>query len=450
MTRASTARRLRVVGIAMFALVALGVFVWFQALAGVDLLPHATYTFHARSPNVVALSDHADVVEAGVKVGTVSGIGEAGGLADLTLTLARQYGPVYRDAQIEIGAKTLAGENYVALDPGSPAAGALPDGATLPAIAPEATQLDQILSTFDAARRRDVQRLLDLLGAGLGGRGQELNALLGGAAAVVDDALPVTEVLAADRTQVASLVDDFGTVAASLGRRTAAIRVLVHAALVAGTAVAHRDADLTATLRVLPGFVAQARDTIGQLGTFSQIAAPVVRDLALAASALVPAIGVLRPAAAEGRAVLAELTPFASISTRAASSLRQTAPPAVALLGPLEGVLRQANPLLRYLRPYALDLATFFPSMESAVHYRDAEGGYARIAIMFSNQLLAGFPLADQQVLTTLERAGLASVISQRQFNPYPRPTEAEHPQPFTGRYPRIEPDPPYTVERRH
>lgn len=438
--------RLRILGVAMFALLALSVFVWFLALSGVDLLPHATYTFYARSPNVVALSDHADVLEAGVKVGTVSGITEAGGVADLKLTLSSRYGPVYRDGQIQIRAKTLEGENYVALNPGTPSAGALRAGATLPALAPEATQLDQILSTLDPAHRRGVQRILDVLGAGLGGHGQQLNGLFAGTSDLVDNATPVTSVLAADRVQLAALIDAFGTVTASLGQRAADIQQLVRAARTAAVAVAGRDADLRATLQALPGFLAQAQTTIGHLGSFSQTATPVVHNLTSASAALVPAVKVLRPAAAEGRAVLAELAPFARVSTATVARLKQTAPTLTALLSPLGSVLRQANPLLAYLNPYALDLATVFPSMDAPTHFRDGEGGYARIAVMFSQNLLSGFPPAEQQFLLGLRKAGLLSFLSNRRYNAYPRPGTAAHPVPFAGAYPRLVEDPPYKL----
>ena len=441
--------RLRVLGIALFTLLAVGVFVWFLALAGVEVLPHATYTIHAEAPDVVALSDHADVLEAGVKVGTVTGIGESRGIAELTLTLERRYAPVYRDGQVEIRAKTLAGENYVALDPGTPRSGALRGGATLPSLVPEPTQLDQILSTFDARHRHDVQRLLDVLGAGLGGRGQELGGLLGGSADLVARATPVTGVLAADRSLLASLIDDFGTVTASLGRRAADIERLVGAARRAGVAVAGRDAALRATLRVLPGFLTQADAAVGRLGAFSATATPVVHNLRLAAAALVPAVRALGPAASEGRAVLAELGPFAGVARASATRLRLSAPALSALLGPLEAVLRQSDPLLAYLLPYSLDVATLFPSMDAPTHFRDAEGGYARISVLFSDNVLSGVSPSEQRLIRTLERSGLLTPLASKRYNAYPRPGESRQPAPYQGPYPHIQADPPYTIPAR-
>lgn len=448
MTRRGPGLRRHLLGIALFALVAVAVFVWFLDLSGVDLLPHTSYTVHAAAPDVVALSDHADVLEAGVKVGTVTGIDESRGVGELTLSLERRYGPVYRDGQIEIRAKTLAGEDYVALDPGSPAAGVLRSGGTLPRIAPEATQLDQILSTFDAPHRRDVQRLLDVLGAGLAGRGSALGGLLGGSADLVARATPVAAVLAADRAQVASLIDDFGTVAGSLGQRTAEIRRLVGAARTAATAVAGRDAALRAGLHALPGFLGQARRTVGHLGAFSLAATPVVHDLRLAAGALVPAVRVLGPAADAGRAVLARLPAFAAAARVTAARLHAAAPPLTGLLSPLQAVLRQANPLLSYLLPYSLDLATLFPSMDAPTHFRDGESGYARISVVFSDNLPAYSPQL-QALIRALQARGLLPQLARKRYNAYPRPGQAVHPVPFTGRYPRVEPDPPYTLPAR-
>jgi phospholipid/cholesterol/gamma-HCH transport system substrate-binding protein len=440
---------LPVLGIALFTVAAASVFVWFIALSGVDLLPHATYTVHAVADDIVALSDHADVLEAGVKVGTVSGIEPAGSRTELTLTLAKQYGPVYHDAQIEIRAKTLAGENYVALAPGTPSTGAVPSGAALPSVAPEATQLDQILSTFDARHRRDLQRLLDELATGLGGHGPALSGLLGGSADLVHQATPVLTVLAADRSQVATLIDDFGTVAASLGQRASDIQRFVRTARTASIAVSARDADVRALFRALPDFLAQVRTTTARLGAFSLTATPVVHDLRLATADLIPAIRALGPASREGSAIFARLGPFADATIAGAASLRRFSPVATALLSPLQAGLRQANPLLAYLAPYALDLGTLFPSMDATTHYRDSSAGYGRNSAVMSNNLITGVSPQEDKLVLALEHAGLLTPLDVKSYNAYPRPGTATHPAPYSGTYPHIQADPPYKLPKR-
>jgi hypothetical protein len=128
--------------------------------------------------------------------------------------------------------------------------------------------------------------------------------------------------------------------------------------------------------------------------------------------------------------VLAELAPFADVASSTAARLKRTAPALSALLGPLQSVLRQANPLLAYLLPYSLDVATLFPSMDAPTHFGDAEGGYARIAVMFSDNVLSGFPPQVQQLVKSLERAGLLTFLSNRQYNAYARPGQAVRPVP--------------------
>jgi phospholipid/cholesterol/gamma-HCH transport system substrate-binding protein len=438
----------RVLGIVLFTVAAASVFVYFLALSGVGVLPRATYTLHALAPDVVALADHADVLEAGIKVGTVDGIEQAGRRTAVTLTLERRYAPVYSDGQIQIRAKTLAGENYVGLDPGTPAAGALPSGGMLPSVALEATQLDQILSTFDARHRRDLQRLLDAFGAGLGGHGPALSKFLGGSADLVDKATPVFGVLAADRAHVASLIDDFGTVADSLGQRSADIQQLVRSARTASIAVAARDTSVRALFRVLPGFLAEARATVAQLGAFSLRATPVVHNLRVATAELVPAIHALGPASREGSAILSELGPFADAAIPAAASLKRFSPPATRIASPLQAMLRQANPLLAYLAPYAREFGTLFPSMAASSHYRDGSGGYARIASITSSQMVSGVSPQQDQLVLALQRAGLLPFLAIKHYNPYPPPGTSAHPVPFSGTYPHIQADPPYKVPK--
>jgi phospholipid/cholesterol/gamma-HCH transport system substrate-binding protein len=441
--------RLRLLGVALFTLLAGAVFVYFLGLSGVDVLPHSTYTLHATAPDLVQLSDHADVLEAGVKVGSVTGLGVSGDTAQLTLSLDPRHAPVYRDGQIEIREKTLLGENYVDLDPGDRSSGTIRSGGTLPDEAPEAVQLDQILSTLSAPRRRQVQEILDDLAGGLGGRGTELNGFLGSSASLVENAAPVNAVLAGDREQVASLIDDFGSVAASLGERATAIRTLVRAALVTSRAVAARNADLRSVLAEAPSFTAQAQRTIAHLGGFSTVATPVVTTLRTATADLVPAVDELRPAAAEGTRIVDELGPFAGAAAGAAGALERVAPRVSALAVPLEAVLREVDPMMAYLVRYSLELGTIFPSMDGPTHYHDATANYGRVLAAYSNDVVTGAGPSITKILTLLQDEGAASPLAKTGYNPYPLPGTAAHPLPFSGTYPHIEPDPPYTFHPR-
>jgi phospholipid/cholesterol/gamma-HCH transport system substrate-binding protein len=442
--------RLRMLGIAAFTTAAAAVFIYFLALSGVQLAPGPSYTLHAQVPSAVDLAQDADVREAGVKIGSVRGIATEGDHALITMSLQRRYAPVYRDAQALVADKSLAGENYIDLDRGDPAAGPLPAGATLPLSQdPEAVQLDQILSTFDRQRRSDVQQILDVLGEGLGGQGANLNEFLGGAGDLVDNAAPVASVLATDRHSVASLIDDFGAVARALGQRAQDIQTLVHDARLAAQAVASRQPQLEASLAALPAFLGQAHTSISDLGAFSSSATPVIGNLASATQTLIPAIQELAPAASATRQAIGALGRFARAAIPAADRLRRFAPATTAMLPALEAVLRQANPLLAYLAPYALDLGSFFSGTRAATEVTDSTGHYGRLDVGFNQSSLAGALTPQQtQALNALLQSGLLNKVSTLNQNPYPAARGAQNPTPFSGEYPHLQPDPPYTTSK--
>ena len=126
----TTGQSIRRQGLILGAFVIVAVLILLKILdyAGVSIAPSASYDVSAVVPNAINLIEHADVREAGIKIGQVTSIEPDGDHIKLGLSIERQYGPVYRNAQILIRAKSLAGENYVALNPGDDSASALRDG----------------------------------------------------------------------------------------------------------------------------------------------------------------------------------------------------------------------------------------------------------------------------------------------------------------------------------
>jgi phospholipid/cholesterol/gamma-HCH transport system substrate-binding protein len=438
--------RLRMLGVVLCAVSGVAVFLYFLTLSGVTLIGQPSFTFRALVPSAVSLSTNADVREAGVHIGSLRAAAIAGENTLLTLSIDRRYGPVYRDAQVLVRAKSLGGENYLNLDPGSPTSGKLPAGAVLPLRNdPEATQLDQILSTFNAPRRRDVQRILDALGSGLGGRGATLNQFLGGTGDLIDNTTPVASVLASNRSQVASLIDDFGAVARALGSRAQDIQTLTADARIEASAIAARNQQVQATLAALPSFLRQAKLTVGHLGTFSGEATPVIHDLRLGTEALVPAVTKLGPAAVDTKATIDALSRFTRVTTPAATSLAAFAAASTVLAPALEAALRQSNPMLAYLAPYATELGAVFSNLRAATEANDSTGHYARLNYNFKPASVAGaLTPAENQALQALIKGGVLGAAGALQSNPYPKPGTLSHPVPFTGAYQRIQPDPPY------
>jgi phospholipid/cholesterol/gamma-HCH transport system substrate-binding protein len=439
-------QRRRAVALLLFMGVCFAIFAYYLKLAGTNLIPGASpYTVEAMVPNSVSLAPAADVREQGVNVGRVDRIaaGGPGGVDTLLKLEIDSHAPIYRDAQVYIRAKSVAGENYVEIDPGTPQAGAVPSGGLLGIDhAQDATQLDQLLSIFDAPRRQDVQRALGGLSAGLSDGGRDLSRTLESASALPGAGSSATQVMSSDRAQLARLIDSFGVVAQALGERRAAIQLFTRQVESTAQAVAQRDAALRATLKQLPPFLRQARETAGRLQRFASGATPVVRNLRLAAEDLVPTVNVLLPAAREGQATVRALGAFAQAVTPAVRELQPFAAAATGFVPPLEGFLREAKPMVTYLAPYYREVSSFFADDAASFQASDALGHVARVVAPISRSDAAGLltPQEDQ-LLQKLD-----APFDTRGTNAYPAPGQASSGAPLTGAYPRIQADPPYGV----
>ena len=442
----SRAERLRAVYLLAFLLVCFAISSYLFKLAGTNIIPAGEpYKVQAVVPTAVSLAKAADVREAGVNVGRVAKLGDRGDQTVLQLNIDDKYSPIYRDAHVLIRAKSVAGENYVELNPGTKAAGALPSGAVLPIDhAEEATQIDQLLSVFDKVRRTDLQRALKGLRSGLPNNGRDLNRTLEGAADVPAYGGDALGVLGRDREHVAGLVDSFGRVARALGDRADAIRLFTRQTKVAAQAVAARDTRLREMLDELPSFVHQARSTGARLTTFSTDATPVIRDLRFAVADLVPTVNNLLPAAREGQGMVAELGRFARAGTPAFRQLAPFARTAPRLTKPLEAFLREANPFFAYIAPYGKEIATFFALPGASFQPTDALGHVARIILPLSRSNLAGALTAEQEK----QLQQLSGPMDTRGTNAYPAPGAAGDPKPYSGTYPRLEAEPPYVSPR--
>lgn len=436
-------QRLHAVYVLAFMLGCFAIASYFFSLAGTRIIPGgARYEVQAIVPDAVSLARAGDVRIKGVDVGKVAKIGARGDATVIEMQLDKEHAPVYRDARVLVRAKSVAGENYVEIDPGSPAAGALPSGGVLgEGHADEATQIDQLFSVFDETRRRDLQRSLEGLAGGLPDRGADLNRTLEATAAVPRQGADAAAALAKDGGDVAQLVDAFGRVSRALGERKQAIATLTKQAAAAARAVQTRDHRIRATLAALPGFLRQARDTSTRLTRFSASATPVVRDLRLASRDLVPAVRELVPAARDGAQTVGALQTFAKAASPAVARLAPFAEQGSSFVAPLAGFLRQGNPMFAYLAPYWKEVSTFFALTSASFQSYDATGHVARIVLPISRSDAAGALTAEQEAL--LQK--LSGPLDTRGTNAYPKPGEAGGVAPLAAAPPRLAPDPPYT-----
>ena len=141
----------RIVTMVLFALSCVGLllFLWLSFGGTMPFNPQG-YRFEVSFQNAFDLADQADVRIAGVSVGKVVGKQldtKASGTL-VTIQLNNKYAPIHRNATAILREKTLLGETYVQLTPGSHNSPPLADGGTLPTsqVVP-AVQLDEIFKT---------------------------------------------------------------------------------------------------------------------------------------------------------------------------------------------------------------------------------------------------------------------------------------------------------------
>src|SRR3982750_4276313 len=124
----------RLLTMVLFALSCFGLllFLWLSFGGSVPLKPKG-YRVQVAFPEATQLGDYADVRTAGVSVGKVrlKKLDPKGNRTLATLELDRRFSPLRSDARAILRQKTLLGETYVELTPGTPGASFIPEGGRL-------------------------------------------------------------------------------------------------------------------------------------------------------------------------------------------------------------------------------------------------------------------------------------------------------------------------------
>lgn len=429
----------KVFALAIFGVVTLmGALYLYSAAGGKNPL-QSRYSARVVVPDAFQLVNNADVKRAGVNIGKVTGITNRGTAGVVTLDLDDAHAPLYRDATAQIRTKSLIGENYLEVRSGTPSAGELPSGQVLPIErAKEAVPLDRILGALDAKTRRALTTDLRSLGKGVDGRGEDLNRLFAAAAPTVTRGGRVTEILRADRAALARLIDHAGTAMAAVGRREQQVQTLITSAKATAEAVAARDKQLRQTFAELAPTMRQARGSLSTLSGFSDRATPVVATLDGAVRRLEPVVRDLRPTAVDARALVRDLPGFMKVADPMLERLTGFSKTARPALDPLDASLREINPALEYIAPYYRELGATLANMGSAFNH-DSYGHFGHVFPLVSPASAAVWTPAMKQALDALVQAGVVGKFYNPQNNAYAKPGTTAKPEPFDGRYPRVQ-----------
>ncbi len=255
------------------------------------------YFVRAIFDNASTLVNGEDVKVAGVPVGVISDLDVTPDKkAAVTLRIDDQgFIPWKSDAKCKIGSQGLIGEKFVDCQPGSSSAEPLARIDEGDGEGERLLPIEQTSSPVDLDLLNDIMRLpyrerfailLSEFGAGLAGRGEELNEVIHRANPALRETDEVLKILADQNRVLARLARDSDQVLGPLARERESFADFVVQANATGEASAERRGDLARSIHLLPGFLRELRPLMADLEDFTDQGTPLLTDLNAAAPAL--------------------------------------------------------------------------------------------------------------------------------------------------------------------
>jgi phospholipid/cholesterol/gamma-HCH transport system substrate-binding protein len=348
------------------------------------------------------LGAEADVRISGVPVGKVKSVDLGdGNAADAVIEIDEDYAPIAADTRAILRQKTLLGETYVELTPGSPEGPTVPEGGELAAAqVSEAVQLDEVFRTFDEPTREGLRVWMQDGARAVRGRAPDLNAALGNLDPFTEEGARLMRTLDRQRLAVSGLLDSSGEVFEALSERRGALRGLITNSERVFATTAARDRELAETFRILPTFLDESEQTLGRLEQFAVETDPLITQLRPVARELGPTVVEVERLAPRMERFFDGLLPVTRLAPRGLASLRglldDNLPPLLTRLTPF---MKELTPVLVALRRYRREVTAFLGNTAAATNAYNspAESNFAPVRYLRTTaplhpEELAGYP----------------------------------------------------------
>ncbi len=327
------------------------------------------YELKARVRNSDDLRLLSPVLISGRRVGQVNRISHVGDAVQLNLQIQAAEGPLRSDTTGRVRIKNLVGAKYFELTPGLHG-DQLPSGAVLATKqTSNATDLDQVLSTFAPTTRSHLQDTIDGAGKGFLGRGQGLNRMYSKTPRLLPDLDSVSKAVLARQGAAARFAPSVEALTRSYDpvRHELATGFRPQADVL--DAFADPGSRLPQTLTVAPAALSGLRRGLDATN-------PLLRQTARLSRATARLTDVAPAALRQTTALLREGQPALRLAKPVIADLDKAAPPTLSFLHALDPVIRPTVrglddqvPLLRQVSAYGCDVVYMAGTWRSALSF---------------------------------------------------------------------------------
>jgi phospholipid/cholesterol/gamma-HCH transport system substrate-binding protein len=363
--------------IVLFALSCFGLllFLWESFGGPVPLKPKG-YRFTAVFPRTLALAEQSDVRISGVDIGHVITLEhDKDGFTHASIEIAGKYAPIPSNMHAILRQKTLLGETYVELKPQAVAARPLPDNGLLPKgqVEPSVT-LDDILATLDPKTRANFQIWMQSLAAGLGGRGEEVNAGFAAVQPLIEDANKLVTVANSQEGALRASFHNTGVVFDALTAREGQLRGFIENGEKTLHAAAQASQQFAQAWRELPTFERKSQTALRSIDSLATVAVPFYNQFRPAEEQLTPLLKAVKPFTPPFDAFLTALGPFAKAAKTGLPASKRAFELTEPVLAASPPALRNFDPVFQYLSEYGPEVQSLFANGAAATqaHERNA------------------------------------------------------------------------------
>jgi phospholipid/cholesterol/gamma-HCH transport system substrate-binding protein len=292
-----------------------------------------------RTAQAVAPGQGQSVTIAGAKIGEIASVQANEGDALVTMNITPKYAAyIYRNATMLLRPKTQLKDMTVEVDPGTPSAGRVPSGYTIPQsqTAPD-VNFEEFLAALDGETRGYLQDLINGAGEGLKGNSENLSATFKRFDPIALYARKITAQLKLRHRNIERAIHNFQLFVSALGDKDTEISQAIDASNAVFRVFAEQDQSFQRTLQLLPGALAKTNSGLGKLARAAAVTGPTLTKLQPFAESVAPAQEAARSLFKQSTPIIKnEIRPFA----------------------------REILPTINQLNPSLKELSEAFPGLE--------------------------------------------------------------------------------------